>query len=68
MLEVNLLNLKGLTVTGHLTCVCFAGFQASPQDRFLVMAAEMESSAGAAVPELAQFWKEVSKAKVMEHR
>ncbi|XP_050975301.1 motile sperm domain-containing protein 2 [Labeo rohita] len=44
------------------------GFQASPQDRFLVMAAEMESSAGAAVPELAQFWKEVSKAKVMEHR
>ncbi|KTF80466.1 hypothetical protein cypCar_00043513, partial [Cyprinus carpio] len=44
------------------------GFQASPQDRFLVMAAEMESSAGAGVSELALFWKEVSKAKVMEHR
>ncbi|XP_043086496.1 motile sperm domain-containing protein 2 [Puntigrus tetrazona] len=44
------------------------GFQASPQDRFLVMAAEMESSGGAGVSELAQFWKEVSKAKVMEHR
>uniref|UniRef100_A0A9J8CWX5 Motile sperm domain containing 2 n=2 Tax=Cyprinus carpio TaxID=7962 RepID=A0A9J8CWX5_CYPCA len=43
------------------------GFQASPQDRFLVMAAEMESSAGAGVSELALFWKEVSKAKVMEH-
>ncbi|XP_076119755.1 motile sperm domain-containing protein 2 [Alosa pseudoharengus] len=44
------------------------GFQASPQDRFLVMAAEMEQSAGAGSPELAQFWKEVPKAKVMEHR
>ncbi len=49
-------------------CVCVVGFQASPQDRFLVMAAEMESSGGAGVPELAQFWKGVSKAKVMEHR
>ncbi|XP_051564371.1 motile sperm domain-containing protein 2-like [Myxocyprinus asiaticus] len=44
------------------------GFQASPQDRFLVMAAEMESSAGAAIPDLAQFWKEVSKSKIMEQR
>ncbi|XP_016111997.1 motile sperm domain-containing protein 2 [Sinocyclocheilus grahami] len=52
----------------YYMCVCVAGFQASPQDRFLVMAAEMESSGGAGVSELAQFWKEVSKAKVMEHR
>ncbi|XP_051999108.1 motile sperm domain-containing protein 2-like isoform X1 [Xyrauchen texanus] len=44
------------------------GFQASPQDRFLVMAAEMEASAGAAIPDLAQFWKEVSKSKIMEQR
>ncbi|XP_063069367.1 motile sperm domain-containing protein 2 isoform X2 [Engraulis encrasicolus] len=44
------------------------GFQASPQDRFLVMAAEMEQSPGNAPTELAQFWKEVPKAKVMEHR
>ncbi|XP_051566623.1 motile sperm domain-containing protein 2 isoform X3 [Myxocyprinus asiaticus] len=44
------------------------GFQASPQDRFLVMAAEMESSTGAAIPDLAQFWKDVSKPKIMEHR
>nr|AAH85670.1 Motile sperm domain containing 2 [Danio rerio]AAI65708.1 Mospd2 protein [Danio rerio] len=44
------------------------GFQASPQDRFLVMAAEMESSSGAAATDLAQFWKEVSKPKIMEHR
>ncbi|XP_072542794.1 motile sperm domain-containing protein 2 [Salminus brasiliensis] len=44
------------------------GFQASPQDRFLVMAAEMEPGAGAGSPELTQFWKEVPKAKIMEHR
>ncbi|KAJ8415114.1 hypothetical protein AAFF_G00008120 [Aldrovandia affinis] len=44
------------------------GFQSSPQDRFLVMAAEMEHNTGASSPELAQFWKEVSKSKVMEHR
>uniref|UniRef100_A0AAY4DSP6 Motile sperm domain-containing protein 2 n=1 Tax=Denticeps clupeoides TaxID=299321 RepID=A0AAY4DSP6_9TELE len=44
------------------------GFQASPQDRFLIMAAEMEQSAGAGSPELAQFWKEVPKTKIMEHR
>uniref|UniRef100_A0A3P9J8X2 Motile sperm domain containing 2 n=1 Tax=Oryzias latipes TaxID=8090 RepID=A0A3P9J8X2_ORYLA len=41
------------------------GFQASPQDRFLVMAAEMD---GAGSQELAQFWKEVPKNKIMEHR
>ncbi|KAM9851373.1 motile sperm domain-containing protein 2 [Aulostomus maculatus] len=40
------------------------GSQASPQDRFLIMAAEMENSG----QELTQFWKEVPKAKVMEHR
>uniref|UniRef100_A0A8C2C9G0 Motile sperm domain containing 2 n=2 Tax=Cyprinus carpio TaxID=7962 RepID=A0A8C2C9G0_CYPCA len=43
------------------------GFQASPQDRFLVMAAEMESSAGAGVSELALFWKEVSKVNKCMH-
>ncbi|KAK2850522.1 hypothetical protein Q7C36_009305 [Tachysurus vachellii] len=42
------------------------GFQASPQDRFLIMAAEMEPNSGTS--ELSQFWKEVSKPKVMEHR
>ncbi|XP_062862297.1 motile sperm domain-containing protein 2 isoform X2 [Trichomycterus rosablanca] len=42
------------------------GYQASPQDRFLIMAAEMESVVGSS--DLAQFWKEVPKAKVMEHR
>ncbi|KAK5612995.1 hypothetical protein CRENBAI_003295 [Crenichthys baileyi] len=41
------------------------GSQASPQDRFLIMAAEMENAGS---QELAQFWKEVSKNKVMEHR
>lgn len=42
-----------------------AGSQASPQDRFLVMAAEMDNNGS---QDLAQFWKEVQKAKVMEHR
>ncbi|XP_024143022.1 motile sperm domain-containing protein 2 [Oryzias melastigma] len=41
------------------------GSQASLQDRFLVMAAEMD---GAGSQELAQFWKEVPKSKIMEHR
>ncbi|MEQ2290726.1 hypothetical protein AMECASPLE_006040 [Ameca splendens] len=41
------------------------GSQASPQDRFLIMAAEMENAGS---QELAQFWKEVPKIKVMEHR
>ncbi|KAI1899331.1 hypothetical protein AGOR_G00060690 [Albula goreensis] len=44
------------------------GFQSSLQDRFLVMAAEMENNSGSSSPELAQFWKEVPKSKVMEHR
>ncbi|XP_077392044.1 motile sperm domain-containing protein 2 isoform X1 [Festucalex cinctus] len=41
------------------------GSQASPQDRFLVMAAEMDN---VGTQELAQFWKEVQKPKIMEHR
>uniref|UniRef100_A0A4W6CK87 Motile sperm domain containing 2 n=1 Tax=Lates calcarifer TaxID=8187 RepID=A0A4W6CK87_LATCA len=41
------------------------GSQASPQDRFLVMAAEMDNAGS---QELAQFWKEVPKTKIMEHR
>ncbi|KAM6934221.1 motile sperm domain-containing protein 2 [Xenentodon cancila] len=41
------------------------GSQASPQDRFLIMAAEMDNAGS---QELAQFWKEVPKTKLMEHR
>ncbi|XP_069746035.1 motile sperm domain-containing protein 2 isoform X4 [Narcine bancroftii] len=45
------------------------GVEASPQDRFLVMAAEMNQAAGAtAPPDLCQFWKEVARDQVMEHR
>ncbi|NXX81088.1 MSPD2 protein, partial [Urocolius indicus] len=44
------------------------GFAASLQDRFLIMAAEMDQSSGAGGPELTQFWKEVPRTKVMEHR
>ncbi|MGH0137517.1 UNVERIFIED_CONTAM: hypothetical protein FKN15_025117 [Acipenser sinensis] len=51
----------------HIRSLIFSGFEASPQDRFLVMAAEMDQSTGAGTPDLSQFWKEVPKTKVMEH-
>ncbi|XP_043927783.1 motile sperm domain-containing protein 2 [Protopterus annectens] len=44
------------------------GFEASPQDRFLIMAAEMDQSSGTSSSDLSQFWKEVPRSKVMEHR
>nr|XP_014352344.1 PREDICTED: motile sperm domain-containing protein 2 isoform X2 [Latimeria chalumnae] len=44
------------------------GSEASPQDRFLVMAAEIDQPVGAGTPDLAQFWKELPRNKVMEHR
>ncbi|KAM9181451.1 motile sperm domain-containing protein 2 [Dugong dugon] len=44
------------------------GLTVSAQDRFLIMAAEMEQSSGTGPAELTQFWKEVPKNKVMEHR
>ncbi|TRZ00090.1 hypothetical protein DNTS_004641 [Danionella cerebrum] len=44
------------------------GFQASPQDRFLVMAAEMENISNGSLSDTTQFWKEVSKTKILEHR
>ncbi|CAL8290044.1 unnamed protein product [Lota lota] len=42
--------------------------QASPRDRFLVMAAEMEKGVAGDNQDLAQFWKEIPKTQVMEHR
>uniref|UniRef100_A0A3B4TFK6 Motile sperm domain containing 2 n=1 Tax=Seriola dumerili TaxID=41447 RepID=A0A3B4TFK6_SERDU len=45
--------------------VSLHGGTASPQDRFLVMAAEMDNVGS---QELAQFWKEIPKNKIMEHR
>ncbi|XP_041495878.1 motile sperm domain-containing protein 2 [Microtus oregoni] len=44
------------------------GLRVSAQDRFLIMAAEMEQSSGTGPAELTQFWKEVPRSKVMEHR
>uniref|UniRef100_A0A4W2IMH3 Motile sperm domain containing 2 n=1 Tax=Bos indicus x Bos taurus TaxID=30522 RepID=A0A4W2IMH3_BOBOX len=44
------------------------GLTVSAQDRFLVMAAEMEQTSGTGPAELTQFWKEVPRNKVMEHR
>ncbi|XP_073473050.1 motile sperm domain-containing protein 2 [Aquarana catesbeiana] len=45
-----------------------AASTASLQDRFLVMAAEMEQSSSTGTQELAQFWKELPRNKIMEHR
>ncbi|XP_074048897.1 motile sperm domain-containing protein 2 [Macrotis lagotis] len=44
------------------------GFTISPQDRFLIMAAEMEKPYGTGTAELAQFWKDIPRSKIMEHR
>ncbi|MEJ1281285.1 motile sperm domain containing 2 [Cricetulus griseus] len=44
------------------------GLKVSAQDRFLIMAAEMEQPSGTGPTELTQFWKEVPRSKVMEHR
>ncbi|CAB1328843.1 unnamed protein product [Coregonus sp. 'balchen'] len=44
------------------------GYQASLQDRFLVMAAEMEQNVGAGSPELAQFWKDLMRVMVCNVR
>ncbi|KAM3857103.1 motile sperm domain-containing protein 2-like [Diretmus argenteus] len=48
----------------EITASLHGGCQASPQDRFLIMAAEMEGGN----QDLTQFWKEIPKSKVMEHR
>ena len=44
------------------------GSTVSAQDHFLVMAAELEQTSGTGPAELTQFWKEVPRNKVMEHR
>lgn len=44
------------------------GLTVSAQDRFLIMAAEMEQPCGTGTAELSNFWKEVPRNKVMEHR
>nr|XP_060625981.1 motile sperm domain-containing protein 2 isoform X2 [Anolis sagrei ordinatus] len=44
------------------------GCAVSLQDRFLIMAAEMEQSSVVGTQELTQFWKEIPRNKVMEHR
>ena len=49
----------------RLCCVFAAGYTASLQDRFLVMAAEMENNG---TQDLSQFWKEVPRANIVEHR
>uniref|UniRef100_A0A8C7LJR8 MSP domain-containing protein n=1 Tax=Oncorhynchus kisutch TaxID=8019 RepID=A0A8C7LJR8_ONCKI len=52
----------------EITVSLHGGFLCSPQDRFLIMAAEMEPRSGGGSADLAQFWKGVPKAKIMEHR
>uniref|UniRef100_A0AAZ3NRQ7 Motile sperm domain-containing protein 2 n=2 Tax=Oncorhynchus tshawytscha TaxID=74940 RepID=A0AAZ3NRQ7_ONCTS len=52
----------------EITVSLHGGSLCSPQDRFLIMAAEMEPCSGGGSTDLAQFWKGVPKAKIMEHR
>ncbi|XP_036838751.1 motile sperm domain-containing protein 2-like [Oncorhynchus mykiss] len=52
----------------EITVSLHGGFLCSPQDRFLIMAAEMEPRSGGGSTDLAQFWKGVPEAKIMEHR
>uniref|UniRef100_A0A8C7UWS3 MSP domain-containing protein n=1 Tax=Oncorhynchus mykiss TaxID=8022 RepID=A0A8C7UWS3_ONCMY len=51
----------------EITVSLHGGFLCSPQDRFLIMAAEMEPRSGGGSTDLAQFWKGVPEAKIMEH-
>ncbi|KAJ7319594.1 hypothetical protein JRQ81_019105 [Phrynocephalus forsythii] len=44
------------------------GCTVSLHDRFLIMAAEMDQCAAAGAQELTQFWKEVPRSKILEHR
>uniref|UniRef100_A0A6J0T8N7 Motile sperm domain-containing protein 2 isoform X1 n=2 Tax=Pogona vitticeps TaxID=103695 RepID=A0A6J0T8N7_9SAUR len=44
------------------------GCTVSLQDRFLIMAAEMDQCSAVGTQELTQFWKEVPRSKVLEHR
>uniref|UniRef100_A0A674F7Q4 Motile sperm domain containing 2 n=1 Tax=Salmo trutta TaxID=8032 RepID=A0A674F7Q4_SALTR len=52
----------------EITVSLHGGSLCSPHDHFLIMAAEMEPSSGGGSTDLAQFWKGVPKAKIMEHR
>ncbi|XP_029924837.1 motile sperm domain-containing protein 2-like isoform X2 [Myripristis murdjan] len=52
----------------EITVSLHGGSQSAPQDRFLIMAAEMEPVVTGANQDLAQFWKEIPKSKVMERR
>nr|XP_033804579.1 motile sperm domain-containing protein 2 isoform X2 [Geotrypetes seraphini] len=52
----------------EITVSLYGGSTASLQDRFLVVAAEMDQFSGSAISDLAVFWKEVQRSKVMEHR
>ncbi|KAL1021918.1 hypothetical protein UPYG_G00019880 [Umbra pygmaea] len=55
------------------TCVTisvslYGGSVSSSQDRFLIMAAEMDLSSDGGSLDLTQFWKGIPKANIMEHR
>ncbi|XP_030057432.1 motile sperm domain-containing protein 2 isoform X2 [Microcaecilia unicolor] len=52
----------------EITVSLHGGCTASLQDRFLVVAAEIDQASGFGASDLALFWKEVQRNKVMEHR
>ncbi|XP_019898005.2 motile sperm domain-containing protein 2 isoform X2 [Esox lucius] len=53
---------------GTITVSLYGGSLCCPQDRFLIMAAEMDLSSDGGSADLAQFWKGVPKPKIMMHR
>ncbi|XP_075997686.1 motile sperm domain-containing protein 2-like [Genypterus blacodes] len=54
--------------TVEITVNLREGFQVSPLDRFLVMAAELQSNATFSQQDLAQFWDETPQSKIMKHK
>ncbi|KAF7663096.1 hypothetical protein LDENG_00218450 [Lucifuga dentata] len=44
------------------------GFQESPQDHFLIMAAELDPSVTGDNQDLTSFWEEIPQSKIMKHR
>uniref|UniRef100_A0A6Q2X6F0 Motile sperm domain containing 2 n=1 Tax=Esox lucius TaxID=8010 RepID=A0A6Q2X6F0_ESOLU len=52
---------------GTITVSLYGGSLCCPQDRFLIMAAEMDLSSDGGSADLAQFWKGVPKPKIMMH-
>ncbi|KAJ8003484.1 hypothetical protein DPEC_G00148790 [Dallia pectoralis] len=58
----------GPGTSGTIAVSLYGGSLCCPQDRFLIMAAEMDPSSDGGNADLTQFWKAVPKPKIMMHR